>query len=526
MIDCLLIGHNDPDFVEYEAAIRRLGEESAIYRDLKLNFAYYDGTPTTFSQLYNRMRDTSTPFGVGSILSPAVVYLANYVRRRGFSYDWVNSFQEEKDILASKLRQDDVRVVAITTTYYMSPSPVIEIVEFVRDHNHKCAIVVGGPYIYSLYLSRAHDHLFSRMGADYYVISPQGELALSRLLTALRSGRTGRGIPNVAYRAGPDFEIDAMETEVTDLQSDPVEWRPFGGYIGKVASIRTAVSCPFSCSFCGFPTRGGRYRTTSISSVERELDDLAQIDEIEAVQFVDDTFNVPPRRFKEMLRMLIRRNYGYKWNCQFRCQYADRETVELMKESGCEGVFLGIESANDAVLENMNKSVSVHDYYRGLDLLNEVGITSHANFIIGFPGETDESYEDIKTFLREARPTFFRCQLWYCDPTTPIWHEREKYGVRGRGFTWSHPTMDAEEASARVQEMFLTWDETTWTPQYNFEFYGVCQLMHEGMSLEDVHQALRAFNRGVRQHLLNGDRANISNPNLAAMRTSIDRRGQ
>jgi serine/threonine protein kinase len=50
---------------------------------------------------------------------------------------------------------------------------------------------------------------------------------------------------------------------------------------------------------------------------------------------------------------------GFKWNCQFRCQYADDETVHLMRESGCEGVFLGLEAANDDVLRNMNKDVTV-----------------------------------------------------------------------------------------------------------------------------------------------------------------------
>jgi radical SAM superfamily enzyme YgiQ (UPF0313 family) len=235
--------------------------------------------------------------------------------------------------------------------------------------------------------------------------------------------------------------------------------------------------------------------------LEKELNELREIGGVEAIQFVDDTFNIPTSRFKEILRMMIHNKYGFKWNCQYRCQYADRETVELMKESGCEGVFLGIEAANDDVLRNMNKNVTVQDYHLGLELLNEYEIPSHANFIIGFPGETQRSYQDVKTFLAQAKPTFYRAQLWYCDPTTPIWSQREKYEVRGRGFEWAHATMNAKEAQAKVQELFLTWDETTWTPQYDFEFYGVCQLMHEGVSLNDIHTAIRQFNLGVRQQL-------------------------
>ena len=50
--------------------------------------------------------------------------------------------------------------------------------------------------------------------------------------------------------------------------------------------------------------------------------------------FIDDTFNVPPERFKDLLRMMINKKYVFKWHSYFRCQFADEEMVSLMKESG------------------------------------------------------------------------------------------------------------------------------------------------------------------------------------------------
>jgi radical SAM PhpK family P-methyltransferase len=505
MVDCIFVGHNDTDFEGYVANLELVGGDSAIYRDLRLNFIRHHGNPMTFPQLYNQLCGRSTAFGICSILSPAIVYLASYIARRGFSFDWVNAFQEEKESFARKLRNHDVRTVAITTTYYMQSQPLEEIVRFVRKYNSKCQIIVGGPYIYSLYIANEHKNVLRMVDADYYIISQQGEATLVKLLEALRTGISVQGIPNLAYRSGKAFAIDGLEAEVTDLEKDPAEWGAFAGHIGSVASVRSAVSCPFSCSFCGFPTRGGKYRTSKAMSLERELNELYHLGGVASIQYVDDTFNVPPARYKEIMRMMIRNNYGFKWNCQYRCQYADRETVELMKESGCEGVFLGLEAANNVVLKNMNKEVTVEQYYRGLELLNEYEIPSHANFIVGFPGETEQSYQDIKALLAEAKPTFYRAQLWYCDPTTPIWNQREKYKVKGRGFEWRHATMDASEAHAKVEELFTTWDQTTWTPQYNFEFYGVCQLLHEGLSLNQIHRLIRYFNKGVRQQLLGCD---------------------
>jgi anaerobic magnesium-protoporphyrin IX monomethyl ester cyclase len=406
--------------------------------------------------------------------------------------------EAEKNALAEKLAAPDLLAVAITTTYYMSPLPLLEIVAFIREHNPACKIVVGGPYIYSLYLAKQHTGIFRSVGADYYIVSQYGEVTLVRLLDALRARRDVHEIANLAYRLDGTYAMNGMDAEAADIEADPVDWMLFGAQIGPIASVRSAVSCPFSCAFCGFPTRGGAYRTTTVASVESELDQLRRIGGVRAIQFIDDTFNIPPARFKELLRMMIRKQYGFRWNCQFRCQYADRETIELMKESGCEGVFLGIEAANDGMLSNMNKHVTVEQYYRGVELLNSVDITSHANFIIGYPGETEQSYQDIRTFLRQARPSFFRAQLWYCDPTTPVWNEREKYSVRGRGFQWSHRTMDAKEAQNKVHDLFLTSHDATWTPQYNFEFYGVLQLVHGGHSLPNIHRAIRAFNDCIR----------------------------
>jgi radical SAM superfamily enzyme YgiQ (UPF0313 family) len=72
--------------------------------------------------------------------------------------------------------------------------------------------------------------------------------------------------------------------------------------------------------------------------------------------------------------MMIKNKYEFKWNSFFRCQFADREVVELMKESGCEGVFMGIESGSDKILENMNKASRIEKYYEGIALLKEYDI--------------------------------------------------------------------------------------------------------------------------------------------------------
>jgi hypothetical protein len=172
-----------------------------------------------------------------------------------------------------------------------------------------------------------------------------------------------------------------------------------------------------------------------------------------------------------------------------------------MKESGCEGVFLGIESGSPQILKNMNKAATVDKYIKGIDLLKEYGILNFGSFIIGFPGETPETVRETVQFIKESGIDFFRAHLWYCEPVTPIWREREKYQMKGSNFEWRHITMDSQTAANYIDDIFLDIETPIWLPQYNFDFDNIFHIMKRGFSLEAVKNILKNFNRGIKDKL-------------------------
>ena len=145
--------------------------------------------------------------------------------------------------------------------------------------------------------------------------------------------------------------------------------------------------------------------------------------------FIDDTFNVPFPRFKDICRLMIRKNYHFDWFSYFRCSNSDEEAIELMAESGCKDVFLGIESGSPTILANMNKSATVEKYAKGIEMLRRHDILTFGSFIIGFSGETDETVAETTDFIRATKPDYYRAQMWYCEPGTPMTN-REAPGVR------------------------------------------------------------------------------------------------
>jgi len=515
IIDCLFIGHNEMRFEEYEKFIRRMGTKSPAYRDLNLNFVRYKGKPYSAQEAFNLFRfgegspikeDKYGPLSLGNNFSSAISYLGTYLHRRGFTFDFVNSFQNEKQALIEKLQNEEIRTIAIPTTLYVSVFPIIEIMTLIRKYNKTAKVIMGGPFVSTNIRNQDKmtvEFLFESIDADFYVNSSQGEAALVNILNALKNNLPYDGIKNIYYRQGNKYIATPSEPEDNRLEENMVDWNLFKNRHERFATIRSAISCPFSCAFCGFPEHAGKYQTVSVGAIENELNKLNEIGNIKSIYIIDDTFNVPLDRYKDILRMMIKNKYGFNWHSYFRCQYADEETIELMKESGCEGVFLGIESGNQNILDNMNKKAAVEKYRKGLPMLKEYGIITFASFITGFPGETYDTYKDTVSFIEEHQPDFYRTQLWYCEPITAIYKQKDKYNIKGSQFEWSHATMDANTGSDLVDEMFLNVKNSIWMSQYNFDFPNIFYLLHRDFTIDEVKAIIKAFNMGMKDKFLN-----------------------
>jgi radical SAM PhpK family P-methyltransferase len=508
-LDVLLIGYNEGNFAQYMESLKASGTDQAAYRDARLAALRVNGREQTSMDLLNATRNAGRgkPLSNADFVWPVITYLGSYLQARNFSWDYVNLFHQQKARLERLLTVQEVTSVVITTTVYVSPQPILEIVAEVRRLSPRTKILVGGPYLADkprILPRKEVSTLLDLLGADYYIFSSEGEQTLVALLDVLcRQRGSLADVPNLAYRGDGEWSFTQPDTESNSLVETPIDMRLFRREdIGQFASIRTAKSCPFKCSFCGFPGRAGAYTYLPVDMVERELDAIAAIGGISTVTFIDDTFNVPRRRFKEILRMMIRKNYGFLWNSYLRSDHVDDEALELMRESGCEGVFLGVESGSATQLKNMNKTSRPEDYMKVIGKCRELGIVTYASLIIGFPGETESTIAETTAFLDAARPDFFRAQCWYADPYTPVFEDVDLHRIVGHGFVWSHRTMDSREASAWVDQLFCTVGSSVWLPQQGFELWSVFYLQRHGMPLERIKSFLTAFNDAVRHRVL------------------------
>lgn len=502
-LDCLVVGHNESPLAEYEERIRGYGEDSEAYRDLMFSMLEIDGRKMSYIDLLNYLlcevdgeQSTSDDvFKSGEIPNLAAIYLTSYLCRQGYRAEYVNLFQHDRGELRDPPGGSPL-TVALTTTLYVLNFPAIEIVEFVREHHPESKIIVGGPLISNHARNFEGDQLAAALadiGADIFVIEGQGEETLARIVACLKNGGDLSEVPNLAYFEGGRLRMTAKIPEANSLEENFVDWTAFGSHdLGPTIQTRTARSCAFKCAFCNYPTRAGKLTLAPVGVIEKELDSIHRLENVKNVVFIDDTFNVPLPRFKDFCRLLIEKQYGFRWFSYFRCSNADDETFDLMAESGCAGVFLGIESGSPTILKNMDKHATIEKYSYGIEQLKARGILTFGSFILGFPGETEETVRETTDFIRQTKPDFYRVQMWYNEAGTPIQDRREEFDISGDGFVWEHETMDSLGAMDHIDRMFLEIKESIWLPQWSFDFWIIPYLTGLGMTFEQFEIFTRA----------------------------------
>lgn len=500
-IDCIVIGHNDVDFAAFSETQQQFAEISAGYNECFTNSVNIDGKRHTYTELLNkvlnRARGGQHTLNAFQVPSLAVAYLVNFLCQRGVRAEGVNFFNTEQHRIQELLACNPA-CVAITTTYYVDDDPIREIVNFVRRLNSETQIIVGGPRIVSLcnsYPERIQKLKFKAIGADIYVDSSQGEETLSKVARTLIAGEDLSGIPNLVVRTADGQFIRTLRApENNSLEENIIDWTRFHkSSFTPVNYMRTARSCPFTCEFCNYPALAGPHTYLSVAAIERELCVMKEAG-VRDVIFIDDTFNVPFPRFKDICRMMIRNQFNFRWVSFFRCSSCDDEALDLMKESGCLGVYLGVESGDPGVLKSMRKFASTERYRESIGKMNDRGILSLASMIIGFPGESEESVQRSIEFLNEARPTFYNVQTYYHDKQAPIEKRREEYSISGSGYSWSHSTMDWRKALELKKKMLQEVRHSLQLPLYGFSIWTLPYLLENGLSLDQILDFTRFAN--------------------------------
>jgi p-methyltransferase len=376
----------------------------------------------------------------------------------GFNCKVINNFDAELDVLEELGKLSENPVIGISSTFILQWNEIGRIAAKIRELVPHAIIVVGGAFVNDQFISfgkQSFEKYMKKYGLNYIIFSFNSERDLLQLINVLKVDGDFTSVNNLAYfdRNGQYLTTEDCRNEPT-LDYPPQAWSRLYSRetMGSTLQLRTSSGCPFNCAFCTYPVTAGSFSMAEVAEFERQLAAIHALGNIKSVMLIDDTPNVPLYRFRQLVKVFKR--YSFKWYSFLRVQYMDEELAKDMAESGCEGVYLGIESANDGVLSAMNKQVAAADYRRGIEILRRNGIVTLAAFVLGFPGETEVTVQDNIKFIQETGLDFYSLKEFYYSHAAAIHDQREKYNLSGQGNVWKHNTMSSVEASVQKLRMF------------------------------------------------------------------------
>ncbi len=163
----------------------------------------------------------------------------------------------------------------------------------------------------------------------------------------------------------------------------------------RTTPIMISLGCPFDCDFCSRPVFGHLYRKRNLDMVFDEIDQIRQLG-YDQLWIADDNFTLDLSFLRQFCQRML--EVGMKWTCLSRAKGIDAEIAGLMKASGCQRVYLGLETGNDEILRLMNKKTTVQDGITAVNHFKHAGIQVAGFFIVGYPGETRTSIEQTFQF--------------------------------------------------------------------------------------------------------------------------------
>jgi len=232
-----------------------------------------------------------------------------------------------------------------------------------------------------------------------------------------------------------DLPIPLHERLPLDKQRMPMIRGPF-------TFIVTSRGCPAGCKYCiKHVSYQNSVRVRSAESIVEELEYLGSLG-ITNIHMYADLFTVNRDHVVSLCKRMIERNIEIRWTCNSRVDYVDEEMLSLMGRAGCWLISWGIESADELILKRARKGYRKEQAFKALKWAKAAGIKNWGYFIIGLPGETEESIQQTIAYSKELPLDIALFHIAAPYPGTPFFYEVVENSWFRPGTKWEEVDMD------------------------------------------------------------------------------------
>lgn len=330
-----------------------------------------------------------------------LLYLGTMLRQQGHEV-MVRHLHNLSELEGLVEKPFDFVGISATTREYLD---AVQILNYFKREGNPAKVALGGPHATAL----PEEGL--RNGFDV-VVTGEADEEIVRLVNHPLDQ------PGIVH-AGMVRELDGLPFPERSLISDHKSWRPFLG-LGQDPNLRTTSillsrGCPYHCTFCG---PHFRYRRRSDDNVATELEALRE-QGYRGLVIVDDLpfmTEQQVRSFCERIRPL-----ELKFRCNFRTDLLTPKIAKLLADAGCCRLQFGIESANQMILDRINKGTSPGANGHTVEICHEHGLGVKAMLLWGLPSDDPETAQQIVDWVARYRPDSIQVSMFVPLPGSPAW---------------------------------------------------------------------------------------------------------
>lgn len=319
----------------------------------------------------------------------------------------------------------------------------------------------------------------------------EGELLWPQIIADAQAGRLA---PRYEQRPGEYFDLSQAPLPRFELL-DVARYNRI--------TVQTSRGCPHCCDFCASSVLlTPKYSVKPVGLVLAEIRRVKELWPRPFIEFADDNSFAARRHYKLLLTELAKEDI--RWFTEADISIAeDPELLDLMRESGCRQVLIGLESPTPAGLDGLElrrnwKLRVLPSYERAIHAIQTRGITVNGCFILGLDGDTPATFDAIYDFI--GRTHLFEAQLTVLTPFpgTPLYDRLLREGRILQPGAWEKCTLfdvnfQPKNMSPReLQEGLVSLARRVYDPDFITD--------RRRRFFEDLHAARRNPGPGIPEH--------------------------
>lgn len=352
----------------------------------------------------------------GSLQPPVQIhlglaYIAAILQKNGYDVRIVDVDAEglTPDKLTQRVLENRVDIVGISVATPTLNS-ALSVAKAIKKSSPSTITVFGG-----MHPSIMPIETIAHPEVDF-VIKGEGELTFLGFLSAIKNKYDFSSVDGLVYKK----ENKAIENKprqlIENLDLLPFPSRELFNNIAytypdslyaKTAPVITSRGCPGRCTYCNAHSIFGRkFRARSAKNVVDEIETLIKKFGIKEIHIWDDNFVTDKQRVYRIKDEIKSRRIKVKFAFPngIRADFLDAELIGALKEMGTYSIAIGVESANQEILNLAKKGTKIGKIIEVFELVKKARIETWAFFMFGLPGEDMASARVTIDFAKKLDP--------------------------------------------------------------------------------------------------------------------------